>query len=184
VRIGPPVCRFRTLHAQSRARSLGALHFTLGQRNMMGNQPLRHRDFRAKRAELGPYAAGHTSCPLPIRDTINGIPLGSRWADGSRLWRPRSATGVFSCVGYAWTTTRPHGHGGATWSMESEADQRGAPLLSLRCSPHRRLPAPWSGFSPFGSARFPFVCGRLQPCWMEDGRQKSIGRKPSCSAGW
>ena len=71
VRIARPVCRFRTPHAQSRARSPGALPFTLGQRKMMGNQPLRHRDFRASRTELGPYAAGHTSCPSPILSTID-----------------------------------------------------------------------------------------------------------------
>jgi len=127
------------------------------------------------RAELSPYAAGHTSCPLPIRDTINGIPLGSRRADGSRLWRPRSATGVFSCVGYAWTTTRPHGHGGATWSMESEADQRGAPLLSLRCSTHRRLPAPLVRFQSvrFGTLS---ICVRTASTLLDGGRKTEINR--------
>ena len=102
VRIGPEVCRYRTPHAQSRARSPGALHFTLGQRKMMGNQPLRHRDSRSLRTELGPYAAGHASCFLPIPVVTDRNPLGSRRADGFRLWWPRCAkarTGdVFCCA--------------------------------------------------------------------------------------
>ena len=102
VRIRPKVCRFRTPHAQSRARSPGALHFTLGQRKMMGNQPLRHRDFRSARTELGPYAAGHAKLPLTYPVVTDRNPLGSRRADGLRLWWPRCAKArmgdVFCCT--------------------------------------------------------------------------------------
>jgi len=62
--------------------------FTLGQRKVMGNQPLGHRDRRVWRTEMGPHAAGHVSCLLPISCTTAPNPLGPRRADGSRLWRP------------------------------------------------------------------------------------------------
>lgn len=80
VRIGPPVCRFRIPHAQSRARSPGALPFTLGQRKMVGNQPLRRRNFpcREDRAQPVWCWAHELSFTHPVHDRLKP----SRFATG------------------------------------------------------------------------------------------------------
>ena len=82
----------------------------------MGKQPLRHRDFRSLRTELGPYAAGHASCPLPNPVHDRSKPLARPVRRAGTMWRaygPRSSDGdriVLRQVQDAGVLSKPRGN--------------------------------------------------------------------------